>query len=167
MTKMNDETLRRALQALPRDEAGEAFTRQVMARLPERASPKRLGVRFYWGLAAVTVATALIVAVAVPSFLRSAPPTSPGMQAGRSEQIQPAATGGDDDRLQRLLAERQEIVLELQRFRRESEAGRPVLYLGEVESVDFVVDLAEVARRRPAGAVQPAVHRSASSQEIF
>ena len=166
MSKMNDETLRRALQALPRSEADAGFTRQVMARLPEQSPSNRLAPRFYWGLAAVAVVTALIAAVAVPSFLRSGGPTSSSLQASRNELVQPV-TDPEDDRLQRLLTERQAIVLELQRFRRESESGRPVLYLGGDESVDFVVDLAEVARRRPAGAVQAAVRRSDSRHEIF
>lgn len=187
MSKMTDETLRQALKALPREAPRVSFTSELMAQLPERNSPPRSTPRFYLGLAAVTVATALLTAVAVPRLLdlrasiprevevaeapsagesarsavSSAANSSVAMDEPEGSTVGNArrATASKNLKIQRLLAERQAILAELQQFRRETEAVHPVLYVGGDESVDLVVDLAAVARRRPVDSVRPAAYR--------
>ncbi len=185
MNEINDETLRRALKSLPRVESGAGFARRVMNRLPERPAAPRSLPRLYLGLAAITLATAVIVALTIPGLLRTHTPmprsaeVAAGLQAGdqpRPAQLSTRAGAGklaqrvatsEDPRLHRLLAEREAILLELQRFRRETEAPRPMLYLGGDESVDLVVDLAAVAHRRPASSTHPSVRRSDARNKTF
>ncbi len=183
MSKITDDTLRQALKALPREVSRASFTRELMARLPDRSPGRRSTPRFYLGLAAVTLATTLLTAVAVPRLLDLRASRSQAVEVvatpsagesaktelspdarlaeavGSSARNDRRATTSHDLKIQRLLAERQAILVELQQFRRETEAVRPVLYLGGDESVDLVVDLAAVARRRPTGSVRPAAYR--------
>jgi hypothetical protein len=106
------------------------------------------------------------VRAAAPEPAAPTPPpvlaTTPAAPAPDAEALAAAAARNGDPRLAHLLEERRSLRAELAALQRQAAAPRPVLYLGGNESVDLVVDLAEVARRRPSVGAQPAVHRPPS-----
>ena len=158
----SDSALREALQGLPRAQAKEGFSHELLARLPEEAENRvTTGLPRFGRLAAV-FATALVATLGLSLMLRDSGvnPETPASSelAGVEAAALVEAESSDEERLRDLLAERQAVLAELRRVRRQA-TPRPMLYLGGDESVDLVVDLSRVARRHPSNGASPAVYR--------
>lgn len=142
---MKDDTLSQALQSLPRERAREGFTDAVLARLPE-GRPRRFPASGRLALAAALVLGIALTPLAL--HLRQS-----GPEAAR---LQPPARQAQIDQLRR---ERAELARELAELKALAEGDLPLVYLAGDEETDLVLDLEQLARRRSAGDVRPAVNR--------
>ncbi len=120
---MHDDSLREALQALPRERASEGFTAGVLRRL-EPQEPRRgpLWLAFAAMLAATLIGGALL-------------------QRGVESRRAVAST----ERLLVLQAEHRQLSRELAVLARQA---RPLLHLGGDEQVDLVLDLGRLQKLR-------------------
>ena len=117
-----DERLSRALRDLPQSAASTGFTRRVLREL--EAAPQRQRSRLRLRLGLTALAAALIVALGV-QLTRNTPSQSQRLEA----------------RAQSLRTESERLRDELQRLQRLAEETAPVLYLGQTEQFDLVLDL--------------------------
>lgn len=129
MGRMRDEDLDRLFEELPSAEASPDFTRQVLARLDERAAlrpgpghPKRL-----LALAAATLAAALLSSYLAAWYERSR----------------------TAERIESLRSEYRELREELDKVRALADQLEPVWRLGGTDDVEFVFDLRELAASGP------------------
>lgn len=159
---MTDDPIRQALRQLPRHRPRDGFTGRVLARLDE---PPPRAVRWRPALVTLTATAALLAVVLVPLTLR-APAPAPAPAPNAEPSLAPASATGDPaagqapgPRLERLRREREQLATELAQLRREAARPLPVVYLAGDEQVDLVIDLAELARRRPPGQAVPASNR--------
>lgn len=142
---MKDDTLTQALQSLPRERAQEGFTDSVLARLPE-GPPRRFPAPRQLVLAA-----ALFLGIALTPLALHLRQPEPG--AAGSE---PPARQAQIDQLRQ---QRAELARELAELKDLAEGDLPLVYLAGDDQTDLVLDLEQLARRRPAGDVRPAANR--------
>lgn len=126
--KSNPDLLDRCLRQLPRHRASSNFTARVMRKiedLPQTGSARR-SLRPVWA----TLAATLVAAAAVTVLTMTREPLEI-----RSDEA-PKSTEIEDLRRQHDLLAR-----ELSELRSRAEGAAPVLYLGSVDEVDYVLDL--------------------------
>ena len=146
MTMPNDR-LDRLFRDLPPERASEDFTPRLLARIAEspQPGPARHSRRFVWTtLAAGAGALALFIA------LSRLPDRTPVSRADLRSEV------ADIRRQHDLLAR------ELSNLRAKTEEAAPVLYLGSIDEVDYVVDLSPflTAQTQRAVATPAATNRS-------
>ena len=124
-----NEQLKTALESLPRERAGIGFTAGVLRRIEQ---PSRRLFPMQW--TALTAAAVIVLALGF------------GWREWRHRQA--------EEHLQVLLAEKQDLEVEMQVLRRLSQKARPVVYLGGNEKVDLVLDLARFQRQGGFGSNQ-------------
>jgi hypothetical protein len=141
---MSDERLTRLLGALPRETAGDDFTRRILARLDEAERATARPDRAAWlGRLALPVAAAVVLVVAL--LARLEPSSGPPAGAAEARRL-----------LEEIRREHGRLEGELAALRQDR--GSPVLYLGGDEEVDLVLDLGRV-RELPQGTARPAPAR--------
>jgi hypothetical protein len=124
---MNDDPLREALRSLPRQRAGEGFTRRVLERIDSTPPARHGGAVLRWAAAAGVAGLLITGALSLP-----------GPETNRRQH------------LRELEAERARLASELDELKRlagTDDSVDPVIYLGGDDRIDLVLDVGRLARQ--------------------
>ncbi|MDH3283207.1 MAG: hypothetical protein OEQ13_00560 [Acidobacteriota bacterium] len=129
--------LDRAVRELPREKASPDFTRKVMERVRHEDARRPVVTR----RVLLAAAAAIVIALTVPTALK--------LFAGRGGAVASGDPGAERRAsIEELLREQQRLASDLASVRDSMEKDSSTIYLGGDDSVDLVLDLGQVARRR-------------------
>lgn len=150
----NSSDLQDALRALPREGAPHGFTGQVLARVHRHRATAAGRPLWVSGPMLAVAGGVFLLVVGVGLVLQasgtereSSVAADPAVTAGRGP-LEAGNRAGTAARLRELQSEQQRLLADAQRLRDEIEGEEGVIYLGGDDSIDFVLDLGELARSR-------------------